>query len=281
MNWLAFFTIAVFAIGDSAPAKFEVFANKQNPFGNVRKPTVEPTRVVGGYSAGCLAGAAELPKQGPGFEVMRLSRHRSFGHPSLVALLQRAGHEIGGRSRIFIGDMSLPRGGPMPSGHSSHQIGLDADIWYFTYSKTLTDKLREQLRPKSILKKDVIHIDESRWKSLYEDQLLWFAAQSEVERIFVNGAIKKRLCGLYPTDVRLKKLRPWFEHEDHFHVRLKCPSDQPGCEPQKEPDGIECDQEHLKDWFSDVALDKLRHPTPPPPRKVALPAECRAVVRAK
>ena len=28
---------------------------------------------------------------------------------------------------LYIGDISQPRGGPMTSGHSSHQIGLDAD----------------------------------------------------------------------------------------------------------------------------------------------------------
>lgn len=261
-----------------ATAKYSVMAGTQNPFGAAKSPTTGETKAFGSYSAGCLSGAAKLDKHGPGYELMRLRRHRGFGQPPLITLIQRAGQEIGKQSRLFIGDMSLPRGGPMPTGHSSHQIGLDADIWYFTYTGKLTDRLREKLNPKSVLKKDFIHIDESRWKPLYEDQVLWFATQPEVERIFVNGAIKKRLCEKYPGDARLIKLRPWFEHEDHFHIRLKCPPGQSSCEPQKPPDAPECDEEHLQAWFSDTALEKLRHPTPMQPRQVELPDECRAVV---
>jgi penicillin-insensitive murein DD-endopeptidase len=29
---------------------------------------------------------------------------------------------------MLIGDMALPREGPMPTGHRNHQIGLDVDI---------------------------------------------------------------------------------------------------------------------------------------------------------
>jgi hypothetical protein len=37
--------------------------------------------------------------------------------------------DIGWGKGLYIGDISQPRGGPMTSGHASHQIGLDADIW--------------------------------------------------------------------------------------------------------------------------------------------------------
>src|SRR6516165_2279694 len=30
---------------------------------------------------------------------------------------------------LLVGDISQPRGGPMITGHDSHQVGLDADIW--------------------------------------------------------------------------------------------------------------------------------------------------------
>ena len=35
-----------------------------------------------------------------------------------------------GWNGLLIGDMAQPRGGPMITGHASHQIGLDADIWF-------------------------------------------------------------------------------------------------------------------------------------------------------
>ena len=61
---------------------------------------------------------------------MRVSRNRYWGNPNLVAFIKRLGEsakEIGW-SGILVGDMSQPRGGPMFTGHTSHQVGLDVDI---------------------------------------------------------------------------------------------------------------------------------------------------------
>src|SRR5262249_26974645 len=91
---------------------------------------LEP-RTIGFYSKGCLAGGVALPVNGPTWQVMRLSRNRNWGHPSLIAFLERLsekGHKVGWNG-LLMGDMSQPRGGPMTNGHASHQVGLDADIW--------------------------------------------------------------------------------------------------------------------------------------------------------
>ena len=67
---------------------------------------------------------------GPHWQVMRLSRR--LGHPQLVAYIERLSEtasRASGWPGLLIGDMSQPRGGPMLTGHASHQIGLDADIW--------------------------------------------------------------------------------------------------------------------------------------------------------
>jgi len=52
-------------------------------------------------------------------------------------------------------------------------------------------------------------------------------SNAQVERIFVNPAIKKALCR-ETTGNRtwLHKVRPWWGHDYHFHVRLRCPADQ-------------------------------------------------------
>ena len=101
-------------------------------FGRKVLPAAMPTRVVGFYAKGCIAGAEALPINGETWQVMRLSRNRYWGHPDLVALVKRLAdkaHKDAGWPGILVGDMSQPRGGPMLTGHASHQVGLDADIW--------------------------------------------------------------------------------------------------------------------------------------------------------
>ncbi len=108
----------------AVPAK-ELFARKPTPFPG-------PARSIGFYSHGCLAGAAPLPINGPAWQVMRLSRNRNWGNPKLIAFLERFANNAKkvGWNGLLVGDMSQPRGGPMLSGHASHQVGLDADIWF-------------------------------------------------------------------------------------------------------------------------------------------------------
>ena len=48
-----------------------------------------PTRVIGSYTKGCLAGAEQMPINGDTWQVMRLSRNRYWGHPDMIALLKR------------------------------------------------------------------------------------------------------------------------------------------------------------------------------------------------
>ncbi len=109
--------------GAAEPAK-TLFAAKPTPADMAPAP-------IGGYAEGCLAGAVALPETGPGWQAMRLSRNRNWGHPNIIALIERLSvrAQAIGWPRLYIGDISQPRGGPMPSGHRSHQIGLDVDIW--------------------------------------------------------------------------------------------------------------------------------------------------------
>src|ERR1700751_3893280 len=103
----------------------ELFARRSTPFPG-------PSRSIGGYFDGCLPGAVPLPITGPTWQVMRLSRNRNWGNPQLVRFVERLGDEAQkvGWNDLLVGDMSQPRGGPMPSEHKSHQVGLDVDIWF-------------------------------------------------------------------------------------------------------------------------------------------------------
>jgi penicillin-insensitive murein endopeptidase len=181
---------------------------------------------------------------------------------------------------MLYGDLAQPRGGPMPGGHASHQSGLDADIWFHKFSpkRKMTDRQREHLYGRSVLRKNFLEIDERKWDETYTKQLMWFAGQPETERIFVNAAIKRRLCKQFPGDPRLARLRPWFFHDDHFHLRLKCPENEPGCMPQKPAEGIECEEKDLAYWFSKEVIAKFTTPGPSKPFESELPIECKDLV---
>src|SRR5258708_5879232 len=117
-------------------------------FGRKATPAKLKPEVVGFYAKGCLAGAQALPINGPTWQVMRLSRNRNWGHPSLVQYIERLsqkGAKVGWPG-LLVGDMSQPRGGPMITGHASHQVGLDADIWLRPMpDHELTRQEREEL----------------------------------------------------------------------------------------------------------------------------------------
>src|SRR5690349_12062396 len=100
-------------------------------FGRKTHPTAGAPHVYGFYSHGCIAGAEALPINGPTWQVMRLSRNRNWGHPKLIKFLERLSARAAkmGWPGLLVGDMAQPRGGPMITGHASHQVGLAADIW--------------------------------------------------------------------------------------------------------------------------------------------------------
>ena len=195
-------------------------------------PTPPPARAIGSPSRGCLSGAEALPLDGPGWQVMRPSRLRYYGHPQLISFIERlaaVADRMGGG--ILIGDMALPRGGPMPSGHRSHQIGLDVDIWFLPAPPSpFAPADQEQVSATSMVSSDGQSVDPTNWTSWQATLLEQAALDPQVDRIFVNPAIKRVLCESATTDhAWLQKIRPWWGHDDHFHVRLFCPEGEEAC----------------------------------------------------
>jgi penicillin-insensitive murein endopeptidase len=262
------------------PAK-ELFARK-------RLPAAMPVKVIGAYNKGCIAGAAKMPITGDTWQVMRLSRNRNWGHPALVALLKRLSekaHKDAGWPGILVGDMGQPRGGPALSGHASHQIGLDADVWLTPMpNHLLSREQREEMSATMMVRDDRLDIDPKAWTSSHLAVIRDAALEPSVQRIFVNAAIKKALCREAKGDKSwLSKVRPWYGHDYHFHIRMRCPAGSDACDGQREQEGGDgCDD--LGYWFKDSVL----HPPPPkeplkPPPPVTLtqlPAACRQVLNA-
>jgi len=260
-------------------------------FSSVKLPSLGKAVAIGYYPRGCLQGGVELPVDGPNWQVMRLSRNRNWGHPELVNFLERfapLAAKATGWKGILIGDMAQPRGGPLPFGHLSHQIGLDVDIWFMPMpDHELSAKEREEISAINLVVPDRLHVNLQTWTPADVAFIRTAAEQPEVERVLVNAAIKKELCRVENKghDGWMAKVRPWYGHDDHIHVRLRCPADSPNCRKQPPvPAGDGCGEKELAFWFSDAVL----HPKPSPPPKVPprplmlsdLPPACKTVLDA-
>jgi penicillin-insensitive murein endopeptidase len=256
-------------------------------FGRKDEPAPLHPRAIGFYAKGCLAGAEALPVNGKAWQVMRLSRNRNWGHPQLLDTLQRLALQvpkIAGWPGLLMGDMSQPRGGPMLTGHASHQVGLDADIWLTPMpERELSRVEREEMSATMVVGPSRRDVDPSVWKPGHGAIIRAAAEDSRVERIFVNAAIKKALCReANGNGGWLRKVRPMWGHDYHFHVRITCPDDSPDCEAQDPvPAGDGCGSE-LDWWFRDSVLfpkPPRVPPKPKPPITLAdLPQQCRQVV---
>ena len=226
-------------------------------FSERKLPSLGKAMAIGYYPRGCLQGGVELPPTGPTWQVMRLARNRNWGHPNLVNFVQRfapLAAKATGWKGILIGDMSQPRGGPLPFGHKSHQIGLDVDIWLTPMpDRVLSKQERENILASRAVAADGKHVDDKIWSAADMAFIRSAAEQPEVERVLTNPAIKKELCRVAGKDDTrwMSKVRPWYGHDDHIHVRLKCPADSPDCRAQPPvPGGDGCDKS-LDHWFAD------------------------------
>ncbi len=281
--------LALPSLGSAAPLARDLF-------GAERAASQQRPQAIGSYAKGCGAGLVQLPETGPTWQAMRLSRNRNWGQPALVQFLidlSGAARQVGWAG-LYIGDMSQPRGGPMKSGHESHQIGLDADIWMLPPARlNLSRAERESLSSVSVRTEDQKRVN-GNWTRAHHLLLRAAASDPRVDRVFVAAAVKIEMCRTATPADRgwLQKIRPLYGHNTHFHVRLKCPAGSRRCETQtptvadlsKGGDG--CDE--TLTWWVTTYLDELRNPPKKPkgPRKrgpreytmADLPRQCAGVL---
>ena len=243
-------------------------------------PAAGPLHIIGGPSTGgCIAGAVSLPPQGAGFQTIHLDRSAFWGAPQTIAALQLLGREAAaaGLPTLLIEDISRARGGPMPGGHVSHQIGLDADVGLDVRPRApLSEAERESIVLRSLVRPDGRDIDPAAWSPAVATLLRLAAGLPGVDRILVNPAIKQQLCREAGDDHSwLHLIRPWYGHVAHMHIRFRCPADQVDCvQAPPPPPGDGCDAT-LQWWFDQLDLPaKPSAPYRPPP----LPAACRAIL---
>jgi penicillin-insensitive murein endopeptidase len=256
-------------------------------FGHVNGAAGGDPQSIGFYSRGCQAGAVQLPETGPTWQAMRLSRNRNWGQPELIDFLEDLSAFAAtqpGWQGLYIGDMSQPRGGPMLTGHASHQVGLDADIWMLPASRlNLTAAERESLSSIRTDRASGAYIG-SDWTPAHEAIIRRAAMDPRVERIFVFPGAKVEMCDNATGDRSwLSKIRLLANHNYHFHVRLACPPGDTSCVAQDPvPAGDGCDEAR-------EAVDLILNPPPPDPNYVPppprgpltmaeLPGQCSAVL---
>jgi penicillin-insensitive murein endopeptidase len=248
------------------------------------RPPGHRTQAIGSYERGCLSGAIALPADGPNRQVMRPSRNRAWGHPVLIAFLERLAQRLPGEAGwpgLLVGYMAQPRGGPMLTGHGSDQIGLDADIWLTPMPKRrLSPAERDTISARDVVAADGKDVDPIAWTPQHRLLLEAVAREPLVDRVFVNPAIKRELCREGGSErAWMTKIRPWWRHDYHFHVRFSCPSGNSQCRAQAPPPpGDRCGKE-LDWWFTKEAL----HPPSSPQKPLLLgdlPPACAALVAA-
>ncbi|PWR02820.1 penicillin-insensitive murein endopeptidase [Meridianimarinicoccus roseus] len=268
------------------------------------KATASPHKphAIGTYAKGCAAGLVQLPESGPTWQAMRLSRNRNWGHPEAISFIQRLSAFAAGQpgwAGLYIGDISQPRGGPMLSGHQSHQIGLDIDIWMLPpKSLRLSRGQRESISSVSVRSGDQRRVS-SAWTPQHAAILKQAARDPAVDRVFVTAPAKIEMCKTARAADRdwMQKIRPIYGHNYHFHVRLKCPAGSRGCQTQTptvaelSKGGNGCD-DTLMWWVTDY-LDppktRPQKPAEPAPRKrgardyvmADLPQACQTVLSAR
>ena len=259
-------------------------------FGKKKDASAQASYAHGSYAKGCLAGGTELAQTGETWQAMRLSRNRNWGHPVTIDYIKDLSQKtakLPGWNGLYIGDISQPRGGPMISGHRSHQIGLDIDIWLRpAVDLTLSRQAREEISSTSLRRKDGAFVND-KWTRAHHDLIKAAASDSRVARIFLFPGAKVQMCKDEKGDrAWLRKVRPWWGHHYHFHVRLKCPAGMSGCIDQAPPPaGDGCKE--AQGW-----VDRILNPPPPNPNApkpkprrelvlADLPKQCAQVLTSK
>ncbi|HAS61971.1 MAG TPA: penicillin-insensitive murein endopeptidase [Vibrio sp.] len=235
-TWLAIITLSLAS-----------FSSQSSPWESFSQPNRLSPAAIGSYANGCLLGAEALPLNGYGYQVLRSQNKRYYAHPDTVAFIERLSAQARQdlQTHLLIGDMSLPQGGRFSSGHTSHQTGLDVDIWFRLADTKLSASTLRLPKAKSLVDMSAYRLISRNWDKRHFSLIKMAAKDDEVARIFVHPLIKEKLCSLEGDDRRwLRKIRPWWGHNYHMHVRLRCPNGETNCIDQSlPPQGDGCGME--------------------------------------
>ena len=211
---------------------------------------------LGFYSNGKLAQAVKFTSDEDYLLLLFPRRDRHYANQVLIKLVEESFKKYKdinpSSERLQIGEVAARFGGHL-SGHNSHQNGLDLDAIYLRSDLTEDEVDRPYGYRESFVEAGRVteNFDIARNWELFKI----FVATGQVGRIFVDLAIKKEMCAyatimgeLYSETETLRALRPWPNHDDHFHLRILCPADNTRCQAQTPPPpGPGCDDLEMID----------------------------------
>lgn len=268
------FAALALALAAAAPP---ALAQQGNGLTIAPTPATGAARVIGYYANGCIQGAVALPLEGAGWRVLRPHRNRNWGHPDLIAALRELGRRVRAATgkAMLVADIAQPRGGAA-TGHASHQVGLDADIRFQLVPDRPIDPMLRDEGTELTMVAEGKEIDRNRWNG---DQLAMLRIAAElpgVDRIFVNPVIKREACRAANGDRRwLSRIVPWYGHDGHMHIRMKCPADSPDCRPQAPLSADDGCGAALAWWFTSEPF--RQHTSRGPAKRPDPPAACLAI----
>lgn len=202
--------------------------------------TLEASEAVGYYSSGKLKQGESILERGVNIHKLFMQRKRFYGTVEMNNVISDAvdfvRQEIPDAELIQVGDIANKEGGKCAE-HASHQNGLDADIVYLTKN----GRLQSQNAPyweEDFVKNSVVN---NNFHTERNFKLFKFLViEKQVDRIFVDAAIKKLFCQYAKTNnlkdaesqETLRRLRVEKLHSTHFHMRLKCGPNDYSCKSQ-------------------------------------------------
>ncbi len=197
---------------------------------------------VGAPNHGSQLRAKRL-KKSTYLKIRDRSKERTYGHPSLVLMLDRSAKQVAKArpgSQLLVGDLSTELGGGL-SGHHSHQSGRDADVAF--YARDARGKM-------VTLDRFVAFDSDGNAKDgsglVFDDDRNWLLvmgwardARADLAYVFISNPLRARLLAYAQKRAEYRQYIPLVTghfmqpenaepHDDHFHVRIRCPRDQEG-----------------------------------------------------
>lgn len=198
-----------------------------------------PAHSLGSPSSGKLVGGKRIERS----KALRVVGSLQFALPSLVDMLERSANTVAKRfpgSVLTVGDLSAKEGGEV-SGHRSHESGRDADVGFYL------KKGNASFMPGrfAAIAEDgkVVGIPGAR----FDDERNWALVQAwlndsegRVLQIFVAKHVRARLLAQAERSGASAALRTRaaevlmqpshaLPHDNHFHVRVACPTGDKTC----------------------------------------------------
>lgn len=198
---------------------------------------------VGSYANGSLENGECLEESGEGYIQLLRSWDQIYGTDEMLGMIKKSAADMAkkfpGRDRLQVESIAALHGGHIDP-HGSHQNGLDVDLQYFKangqeYVPTISAPYSEPM------------VEAGRVSDNFDVQRNWELVKAlhkngPVQRIFMDTPLKNALCkyakstGDYASNINvLRSIRFVANHQDHMHVRLRCPPSARRCISQADP----------------------------------------------